>query len=120
HFFSDERANTLEEQVLLPIENSIEMGNSLDALIPKMAATSYYPGLFQKAFGTPDITRDRMSKALSQFIRAMVSYQAKFDQAFAAGTNGNPNFAAVFNDSEQRGQAIFTHSGCAQCHATGG
>jgi cytochrome c peroxidase len=120
HFFSDERAATLEDQVLQPIENSIEMGNSLSTLIPQMAQTAYYPGLFQAAFGTPDITPDRMASALAQFIRSMVSYQSKFDQAFAAGTNGNPNFAAVFNASEQHGQALFTSLGCAQCHTTGG
>jgi cytochrome c peroxidase len=120
HFFSDERAATLEEQVLQPIENSIEMGNSLSTLIPQMAKSTYYPGLFQAAFGTPEITPDRMSLALAQFIRSMVSYQSKFDQAFAAGTNGNPNFAAVFNASELRGQALFTSLGCTQCHTTGG
>ncbi|HEU5235335.1 MAG TPA: cytochrome c peroxidase [Terriglobales bacterium] len=120
HFFSDERAATLEDQVLQPIQDPIEMGNSLSTLIPKMAQTTYYPGLFQAAFGTPDITPDRMSFALAQFIRSMVSYQSKFDQAFAAGTNGNPNFAAVFTASEQHGQALFTSLGCAQCHTTGG
>jgi cytochrome c peroxidase len=120
HFFSDERALTLEDQVLQPIQNSIEMGNTLPALMQNMAATSYYPGLFQSAFGTQDITSDRISQALSQFIRSMVSYQSKYDQAFAAGTDGNPNFAGVFNDSELRGQALFTSLGCAQCHTTGG
>ena len=120
HFFSDERAATLEDQVLQPIQDSIEMGNNLSTLIPQMAQTTYYPGLFQAAFGTPDITPDRMSLALAQFIRSMVSYQSKFDQAFAAGTNGNPNFAAVFNASELHGQALFTNVGCAQCHTTGG
>ena len=119
-FFSDERAATLEDQVLQPIQDSIEMGNNLSTLIPQMAKTTYYPGLFQAAFGTPEITPDRMSLALAQFIRSMVSYQSKFDQAFAAGTNGNPNFAAVFNASEQHGQALFTNLGCAQCHTTGG
>ena len=120
HFFADERAATLEDQVLQPIPNSIEMGNNLSTLIPQMAKTTYYPGLFQAAFGTSDITPDRMSLALAQFIRSMVSYQSKFDQAFAAGTNGNPNFAAVFNASELHGQAVFTSRGCAQCHTTGG
>jgi cytochrome c peroxidase len=120
HFFSDERAATLEDQVLQPIQNSIEMGNSLSTLIPQMAKTTYYPALFQAAFGTSDITPDRMASALAQFIRSMVSYQSKFDQAFAAGTNGNPNFAAVFNASELHGQALFISLGCAQCHATGG
>ena len=120
HFFSDERAATLEDLVLQPIQDSIEMGNNLSTLIPQMAKTSYYPGLFQAAFGTPDITPDRMAFALAQFIRSMVSYQSKFDQAFAAGTNGNPNFAAVFNASELHGQALFTSLGCAQCHTTAG
>src|SRR5205814_404174 len=117
-FFSDERAATLEDQVLQPIQDSIEMGNTLSTLIPQMAKTTYYPGLFQAAFGTPDITPDRISLALAQFIRSMVSYQSKFDQAFAPGTNGNPNFAAVFNASELRGQALFTRLGCGQCHTT--
>jgi cytochrome c peroxidase len=120
HFFSDERAATLEEQVLLPIQDPIEMGNNLSTLIPQMAQTTYYPGLFQAAFGTPEITPERMSLALAQFIRSMVSYQSKFDQAFAAGTNGNPNFAAVFTASELHGQALFTNVGCAQCHTSGG
>jgi cytochrome c peroxidase len=119
-FFSDERAATLEDQVLQPIQDPIEMGNSLSTLIPQMAKIPYYPGLFQAAFGTSDITPDRMASALAQFIRSMVSYQSKFDQAFAAGTNGNPNFAAVFNASELRGQTLFTSRGCAQCHTTGG
>jgi cytochrome c peroxidase len=120
HFFSDERAATLEDLVLQPIQDPIEMGNSLSTLIPQMAQTTYYPALFQAAFGTPDITPDRMVSALAQFIRSMVSYHSKFDQAFAAGTNGNPNFAAVFNASELHGQALFTSLGCAQCHTTGG
>jgi cytochrome c peroxidase len=120
HFFSDERAATLEDQVLRPIQDSIEMGNSLSTLIPQMAQSTYYPGLFQAAFGTPDITPDRMASALAQFIRSMVSYHSKFDQAFAAGTNGNPNFAAVFDASELHGQALFASLGCAQCHTTGG
>ena len=80
HFFSDERAATLEDLVLQPIQDPIEMGNNLSTLIPQMAQTTYYPGLFQAAFGTPDITPDRMASALAQFIRSMVSYQSKYDQ----------------------------------------
>ena len=117
HFFSGERAATLEDQVLQPIQDSIEMGNSLSTLIPQMAQTTYYPGLFQAAFGTPDITPDRTASALAQFIRSIVSYQSKFDQALAAGTNGNPNFAAVFNASELRGSSAVHQPGlCAMSH----
>ena len=41
HFFWDERAATLEDQVLLPIQNPIEMGMTLDALTTRLAAEPY-------------------------------------------------------------------------------
>ncbi|MCU1286530.1 MAG: methylamine utilization protein [Acidobacteriales bacterium] len=125
HFFWDERALTLEDQTLQPIQNSVEMGMTLSDLQTKLAATDFYPALFQAAFGTPQVTSDRISKALSQFIRSMVTYQSKYDQAFAAGTNGTPNFTNVFTASEQRGQKLFGSGpnggpslGCDRCHGT--
>src|SRR5207237_6306955 len=89
HFFSDERAITLEDQALQPIQNSIEMGMTLPALLPKLSATPYYPDLFQAAFGTPEITSDRIALAIAQFIRSMVSYQSKFDQVLAGTSSFN-------------------------------
>jgi cytochrome c peroxidase len=121
-FFWDERAATLEIQTLLPIQDSIEMGLTLQQMEAKLAGISIYPPLFQAAFGTPDVTADRVSRALSQFVRAMVTYQSKFDQAFALGVNGTPNFSAVFTPEELRGQALFGGGpgglGCNRCHGT--
>ena len=54
--FWDERANTLEDQVLQPIQNSTEMGMTLTELQIKLPGLSYYPALFQKAFGTTEIS----------------------------------------------------------------
>ena len=116
HFFWDERAATLEAQVLQPIQNAVEMGMTLTDLQAKLAATTYYPPLFQAAFGTTDVTSDRISKALAQFVRSMVSYQSKYDQAFAPGAP--PNFAAVFTAQELRGQQLFGSAGCVRCHGT--
>jgi cytochrome c peroxidase len=42
-FFWDERAATLEDQVLQPIEDSIEMGMSMAELIARINTTTYYP-----------------------------------------------------------------------------
>ena len=78
-FFWDERADTLEAQVLMPIQDAVEMGMDLNTLVGKLAATDEYPVLFEEAFGTPDITEDRMAEAMAQFVRAMVSFQSKFD-----------------------------------------
>jgi len=120
HFFWDERANTLEDQVLQPIQNPVEMGMTLADVSPKLAAVNFYPALFQAAFGSPDVTSDRISKALAQFVRSMVTYKSKYDSAFPPN-GGPPNFAAVFTGSELNGQTLFegpTSLGCAGCHGT--
>lgn len=122
-FFWDERAATLEAQTLMPIQDSVEMGMSLNELITKLSATDYYPSLFQAAFGSPEITSDRISKALAQFVRSMVSYQSKYDSAFI---NGTPNFQAIFTASELRGLQLFGPGNngpgrtvrCDRCHGT--
>lgn len=109
--FWDERAASLEAQALVPIENSVEMGSTLNEVITKLNQTTFYPTLFQSAFGTPDITSDRIGKAIAQFERAMVSYQSKFDKVQTG--------QATFTTSEAAGQAIFNAApGCAGCHTT--
>ncbi len=115
-FFWDERAATLEAQVLAPIQDTTEMGMTLDALALKLAGTTYYRPLFQSAFGTTEITSDRIARALAQYTRSLVSGGSKFDRAFTGG--GQPNFAGVFTAQEQQGEAIFRTAGCARCHGT--
>src|SRR4029079_16049476 len=115
-FFWDERASTLEDQVLDPIQNGREMGMSLDALAIKLSVTPYYPALFQAAFGSPGITRDRISRALAQFTRAMVSGDSRYDRAFDA--NGVANFASTLTPQEIDGERVFRQSGCGSCHTT--
>ena len=116
-FFWDERAASLEAQVLQPIQDGTEMGMTLPNVLAKLSATTYYPALFTAAFGTSEITSDRVSRALSQFVRSLVSVNAKFDRAF--GVNGVPNFAATFTAQELAGQNLFNgRAGCARCHGT--
>ena len=116
-FFWDERAASLEAQVLQPIQDATEMGMTLPNVIAKLSATTYYPALFTAAFGSGDITSDRVSLALAQFVRSLVSMHSKFDRAF--GVNGVPNFAATFTAQELAGQDLFNgRAGCARCHGT--
>ncbi|MFM1959004.1 MAG: hypothetical protein RL588_521 [Pseudomonadota bacterium] len=115
-FFWDERAASLEEQVLTPIQDGTEMGMSLADLEAKLAATDFYPALFRDAFGTTEVTRQRIALALAQFVRAMSSYRSKYDQAFV---NGVPNFPAVLTAQEERGRQIYIGVGrCDGCHGT--
>jgi len=121
-FFWDERAPTLEAQVLQPIQNPIEMDMTLPEVLTRLQATTFYPQLFQKAFGTPDVTTDRISKALAQFVRSAVSYRSKFDSAFDA--NGIPHFQQTFTPQEFLGMRLFQpvpgfqdiNRGCFLCH----
>jgi len=113
-FFWDERAASLEAQVLEPIQHRDEMGMSLDALALKLSVTPYYPALFTAAFGSPSITSDRIAAALAQFTRAMVSAGSRYDRAFDAG--GTANFAATLTPQEIQGESIFRRSGCPSCH----
>jgi cytochrome c peroxidase len=110
HFFWDERADTLEDQVLQPIQNAVEMGMTLEALTNRLAPEPYYTNLFTAAFGTPEVTPDRVSKALAQFVRSIVSVQSKFDQGVS---NGFANFTPL----ENQGRQIF-NGACAACHGT--
>ena len=113
-FFWDERAATLEDQVLGPIQNPGEMGLRLDALEYKVAASAYYKSFFTAAFGTPDVTRTRIAAALAEYVRSMVSGNSRYDRAFAA--NGIPNFNGSLTAYEQAGEQVFRTTGCAACH----
>lgn len=121
HFFWDERAATLEAQTLMPIQDPVEMGLSLEEMEIKLSGLDYYPPLFQAAFGDPEPTSARVALALSQFIRSMVTFRSKFDQGRQA-TPGPPNTPFVnFTPEENLGKAIFldpARGNCVVCHGT--
>jgi cytochrome c peroxidase len=109
--FWDERAASLEEQTLMPIQDLTEMGMTLPALVNKLDTVAFYPPLFQKAFGNSTISADAISKALSQFVRSIVTYQSKYDQVKAG--------KASFTAEESAGEQLFLTAGvntCASCH----
>jgi cytochrome c peroxidase len=109
--FWDERAASIEAQALVPIENTVEMGSTLSEVIGKLNQTTFYPTLFQAAFGTTEITSERIGKAIGQFERAMVSYNSKYD----AVQRGEQSFTM----QESQGHGLFNGVGrCNQCHGT--
>ena len=59
-FFWDERGGNLEEMVLLPAENTLEMGQDVSKLPAILGRDPKYPELFRAAFGDPEITRERI------------------------------------------------------------
>ncbi len=122
NFFWDHRAETLEVQVLMPIQDEVEMGMTLEGLVTKLSALDYYNPLFENVFGSTQITSDKISKALAQFIRSIYSFNTRYDEGIEATNNifmDFPNFTAeenigkdIFNGKLTPG-AIGT---CATCH----
>ncbi len=125
-FFWDERANTLEEQVLMPFQDPIEMGLSLDELEAIVSQQSYYPVLFEEAFGDPIISSDKIAQALAQFVRSMVSTNSRYDQARAEVNSPIADFPS-FTAEENLGKSLFlrprnlgngNRPNCASCHVS--
>ncbi|MEM6989462.1 MAG: cytochrome c peroxidase [Myxococcota bacterium] len=116
-FFWDERADTLEDQVTMPIEDPVEMGLTLDELVERVSAQPYYPPLFERAFGDSTVDAGRISAALAQFVRSIVSYRTRFDEGVAMTGDPVAPFPN-FNADENRGKEIFfgPTGGCAACH----
>lgn len=122
-FFWDERAASLEAQTLMPIQHPVEMGMSLDTLVMRLQKKAYYPTLFEKAFGSEMITTDRISRALAQFVRSIISYQSKFD---AGRSTINPPADPIltpysnFTPQENQGKQLFFSplTNCGTCHGT--
>lgn len=125
-FFWDERAPNLEEQVLMPIQDHVEMGMNLEDLEVKLAKLDYYPVLFRNAFGTENVTSDRISRALAQFIRSIISFDSKWDEGLRL-TNTIDDDEDIddfpnFTEQENLGMDIFVGgrkgATCKYCHGT--
>lgn len=131
--FWDKSAASLEAQALVPIQNSVEMGftsanGGLTALTSTMASLPYYPELFKFVYGDANITSDRLSAALAQFERSMVTTKSRWDVGFAFvydPSKPNHNLAGpypTFTAQENRGLQLFMTGqnggglGCASCH----
>ncbi len=106
----DGSAKTLEEQALEPVTNPVEMHESWPDAVKKIKRSDFYPKLFKDAFGDKPIKRDLVVKAISQFERTLISFDAKIDRIFQG--------EASFTPSERRGFNIYVteDADCFHCH----
>lgn len=109
--FWDGRAATLEEQAKGPITNPVEMAfPDAAAAEASIAGVAEYGPLFQKSFGDPKVTLDRIVQAIASFERTLVDVEAPIDR-FVAGE------ATAISDSAKRGWALFNGKArCNTCH----
>lgn len=118
-FFWEGRAASLEEQALHPIEDSLEMGLSLDEAVQRLNASGTYPSKFKAAYDDDAITPERIANAIAQFELSLVSQNSKYDRYRRGDVS--------LTDQELKGLNLFyTHpepsqglrgGNCSDCHS---
>ncbi len=110
-FFHDLREEHLENMVLMPIADHVEMGlENKDYMVAKLESLPYYRNLFSQAFGDESVTVERISDGLVHFIRSMISVNSKWDIGNAVGFSN-------FTQEELLGKDLyFIKFPCSSCH----
>ena len=100
----------IESFVWMAIVAPHEMNGRVERTVELLQKTPMYPALFAKAFGSDTVTFERMSKAIAQFVRTLVSANSKFDQYQEGKKQLTP--------SELNGLSLFTSekADCFHCH----
>lgn len=109
YFMHDAGINGIEVQPLGPIANPIEMGEDINNVLSKLQASEKYRSLFSKAYGTSEVTTQKMMWALAQFMGMMYSYNSKYDQ-YKHGVKG-----VTLTAQELNGYNLFIAK-CNVCH----
>jgi cytochrome c peroxidase len=111
YFFYDGRAATLEEQVLHPIKNPIEMDLKIEKAVKRLQKQRDYKRWFQKFYGKmPDSTL--LSDALATYIRTLESAGDAPSDLWIKDID-----TLAMSKSQIRGREIFMNKGkCFDCH----
>lgn len=123
-FFWDGRSKTLEEQILLPVRDPIEMHERWPHAMSELAQDKNYLNRFYKAFGTSQPDSINAAKAIAQFLRTLISGKSKFDVMYKYENNLplSASEQAIYNTvtvSEWGGYDLFKSlngADCFHCH----
>ncbi len=97
----------LNNQPLAPLTDKNEMGETLDSVLIKIKSNNSYAPMFLKAFGSSNITTERMLKAFTHYVGSLVSANSKYDKV----KSGEEKFTAP----EEKGYQLFK-ANCNTCH----
>jgi cytochrome c peroxidase len=109
YYFWDGRAESLEQQSLMPIANTAEMGLPIEEAIKRLNQNKTYTTLFLKFFGTLPSART-LSLAISAYEKTLETDESKFDLSFGDSIQ--------LTESEERGRQLFVgeKAKCFDCH----
>ncbi len=109
-YMYDGEVKTLEEQVLVPIQDHLEMGSLMKEVLQKLSKDPEYKQLARSIFNR-ELDAYVITRAISTYERSLISRNSKFDR-FRAG-----NKQALTAD-EQAGWILFSQKlYCTKCHS---
>jgi cytochrome c peroxidase len=112
---ADPMQQNIEALTWMSILAPHEMNSDTLTAVNAISSVPGYPPLFKKAFGSEDVTIDRMGKAIAQFIRTLISAESRFDRYLRGEVQLTP--------ADLSGYVLFvTEEGgdCFHCHGTSG
>src|SRR5690606_23457432 len=108
--FWDGRASDLAAQAKGPVEASVEMNNTPEAVIATLSSIPQYVEAFERAYpGKDALSYDNMARALEAFQSTLVTPNSRSVQ-FLVGKE-------TLNDTELTGLSLFINKGCVACHS---
>lgn len=112
--FHDGREFTLEDQIISPLTNPVEMGNpSMGYVVDKVRRLPGYEEQFRQVFGK-GVSVETLGKAIASYERTLLSANSPFDRWYFAGD------ASAVSEEVKAGFDIFMGKGrCASCHPVG-
>jgi cytochrome c peroxidase len=108
-FMWDGGVNHIEVMPLAPIQNPLEMDETVVNVISKLSASEKYKALFSKAYGTEEVTSQKMLRALAQFMGMLVSSNSEYDQYKKGSVTWDTT------SSKYKGYKTFQQK-CSTCH----
>ena len=114
--FWDGRSPSLENQAEGPVQNPVEMANTLATVEQRLNADPSYREEFAGAWGPRPITYEMVEKSIASFERTVISGNSPFDR----WKYGHDEKAV--NDAAKRGFVVFSSKNkgnCTACHLVG-
>ena len=107
--FWDGRAADLKAQAGGPIANPGEMAFTHTLAIDVLESIPQYVTEFKQVFGSAEVNIDRVTTAIAEFEKTLVTPNSRFDQWLL----GNQDAITAY---ELEGYHLFKNSGCVACH----
>ena len=106
--FWDGRAKDLKEQVIEPIENPVEMGHSMTAVVEILKKNKTYLRDFKNIY-SDGLTNDNVADAIAEFEKALITPDSPFDRYLKGD-------ADAISAKAKEGYRLFESKGCILCH----